>query len=282
MSTRRLLAAAALVLAAALSACSGGTPTTPRSAAPTPTPSPTGTPTTAPPVAPRAGQCYQLSLRAATRPTSARPAVPCGGAHTAQTIHVGRLDTLVDGHLLAVDSDRAQRQLATTCPRELAGFLGGTAERRALSRFQVVWFSPTLAQYDAGARWFRCDVIAFGDAGHLLPLTGRRLRGVLDRPDALATYGLCGTAQPGSPGFERVACGRQHTWVAVSTIPIDGGDRYPGEQAVRDAGDSSCADRVRGANGFPLEFTYGWEWPTREQWAAGQRFGYCWAPNDLA
>ena len=30
--------------------------------------------------------------------------------------------------------------------------------------------------------------------------------------------------------------------------------------------------------GFPLEFSYGWEWPTRRQWAAGQRYGYCWAP----
>ena len=43
--------------------------------------------------------------------------MPCSERHTAQTIHVGRLDTVVDGHALAVDSDRVLHQLATTCPR---------------------------------------------------------------------------------------------------------------------------------------------------------------------
>jgi hypothetical protein len=105
---------------------------------------------------------------------------------------------------------------------------------------------------------------------------------VLNRPDALATYGLCGTAQPGAPRFQRVACALPHAWVAVSTLAIPGGERYPGPAAVRAAGEEPCAERVRGANDFPLEFSYGWEWPTAAQWATGQRYGYCWAPNDLA
>jgi hypothetical protein len=29
----------------------------------------------------------------------------------------------------------------------------------------------------------------------------------------------------------------------------------------------------------PLQFEFGWEWPTREQWANGQRYGYCWVPD---
>jgi hypothetical protein len=184
---------------------------------------------------------------------------------------------------VGVDSERVQRQLAETCPAELAEIVGGDARTRAISRFQTVWFSPTLEQYDAGADWFRCDVVALATPERLLQLPRRqRLRGVLDRPGTLATYGLCGTAQPGAAGFQRVACSLPHAWVAISTIRIDGGDRYPGEAAVRRAGASACSDEVSARNESLLEYTYGWEWPTAQQWRAGQRYGFCWAPADLA
>ena len=237
----------------------------------------------APPEPPQLGACYRITLEQAARPTNEERPVQCGRRHTARTVHVGRLDTIVDGHALAVDSDRVQRQLAEECPAELAEFLGGDAEARVLSRFQVVWFSPTLEEYDAGADWFRCDVVALGGPDELLSLPpDERLRGILDRPKALATYGLCGTAQPGTEGFERVACAQPHSWVAISTIAIQGGRRYPGVDAVRAAGDEQCSEEVRSRNELVLEYTYGWEWPTAEQWAAGQRYGICWAPNDLA
>ena len=58
---------------------------------------------------------------------------------------------MVDGHAVAVDSAGVQHQLATTCPRKLAAYVGGSAEVADLSRFNVVWFSPTLEQSDRGA-----------------------------------------------------------------------------------------------------------------------------------
>jgi hypothetical protein len=222
--------------------------------------------------------CYRLGFDEATAPTSDSPPVSCRSRHTAQTYYVGRLDTVVDGHLLAVDSRQAQRQVARTCPRELAEHLGGSAQSRALSRLEAVWFSPTIEQSDAGASWFRCDAVALAGSGRLAPLPNR-LRGFLDRPDALDEVGLCGTAAPGEPGFERVICSRRHRWRAMSTIAISGGASYPGVGAVRDAGESTCRDRVREASGSPERFSYGWEWPTREQWRAGQRYGFCWAPD---
>lgn len=237
---------------------------------------------TAPP-APKVGACYRLTLEDAARPTHEGDPVKCTGKHTARTIHVGRLDTVVDGHALGVDSDRVQQQLAATCPEQLERFLGGSAEERALSRFQAIWFSPTLEEHDEGADWFRCDVVAVGGPDRLLDLPADdKLRGILDRPGTLDTYGLCGTAQPGARGFERVACALDHSWVAIGTIPISGGERYPGVAQVREAGDAACSDEVRARNDLVLEYQYGWEWPTAEQWTAGQRFGFCWAPNDLA
>jgi hypothetical protein len=235
------------------------------------------------PPAPKAGACYRLTLEDAARPTHDGDPVKCTGKHTARTIHVGRLDTVVDGHAVGVDSDRVQQQLATTCPGMLTKFLGGSAEDRALSRFQAIWFSPTLEEHEAGADWFRCDVVAVAGPDRLLDLPADdKLRGILDRPGTLDTYGLCGTAQPGARGFERVACALPHSWVAIDTIPIGGGDRYPGVARVRRAGEEACSDGVRARNDLILEYQYGWEWPTADQWAAGQRFGFCWAPNDLA
>jgi hypothetical protein len=263
--------------------CTGGSgeDARPTSDRPDSTAAETPSATTAP-EPPRTGACYRLTLAEAAQPSSGAEPVPCRGRHTTRTIFVGNLDTVVDGHSLAVDSRHVQRQLEESCPARLAAYLGGDRQARALSRFQVVWFSPTLEQFDAGATWFRCDVVAFGRDDALLTLPVRGLRDVLDRPRALREYGLCGTARPGAPGFRRVACRLPHSWVAVATLPLEGGDRYPGTRVVRQAGDQPCADTVRARNDFLLEFSYGWEWPTRKQWRAGQRYGYCWAPADLA
>ncbi len=278
---RRALVTGCAVLA--LAACTGGEGDATESPDPSPSSSSAPSATAEAPPAPEAGRCYRLTLEDAARPTNDSSPVDCTGKHTARTIHVGELETVVDGHSLGVDSDRVQQQLSTTCPQELATFLGGSAEDRALSRFEAIWFSPTLEEHDAGADWFRCDVVAVAGPERLLELPSEdRLRGILDRPGTLDTYGLCGTAQPGARGFERVACSLQHSWVAISTIPISGGDKYPGVAAVRQAGDESCSDEVRARNDLVLEYTYGWEWPTADQWAAGQRYGFCWAPNDLA
>jgi hypothetical protein len=229
------------------------------------------------PSRPRVGACYDLDFASATRPTNNDRPVSCAQRHTARTYYVGRLETVVDGHLLAVDSRLAQRQVERACPRRLADHVGGSAETRALSRLQAVWFSPTIAESDEGASWFRCDVVALAAPGKLAPLP-RKTKGILDRPGVLDRVGLCANAAPGARDFERVICSRPHAWRAVSTIDIPGGQLYPGVAAVREAGESSCRDRVRRASGSPERFTYGWEWPTRSQWQAGRHFGYCWAP----
>ena len=88
------------------------------------------------------------------------------------TFFVGDLDQTVDGHLLAVDSDLVQEQVAEQCPPRLDGFIGGSTEDRRLSMLRPVWFTPTIEESDAGARWFRCDVVALAADGELAPLTG--------------------------------------------------------------------------------------------------------------
>jgi hypothetical protein len=76
-----------------------------------------------------------------------------------------------------------------------------------------------------------------------------------------------------------VVCSRRHSWRAIDTIPLAGGTAYPGVTVVRRAGNTTCRDLARSRAGSTLRFQYGWEWPTREQWARGQHFGYCWVPG---
>jgi hypothetical protein len=287
VTRRRLLGTtvAATVAGLLLSACTGDPaerPDAPTGTSSAPASRPTQSPTTeqvdaAPPPE---GACYRLSFAEATAPTTDEQPVRCRRRHTAQTYHVGRLDLLVDGHLLAVDSRTAQRQAQRGCGRALADHLGGTERERRLLRVAPVWFTPSFEQADAGASWYRCDAVVLAAGDRLGALPGpARLAGIADSPGALEQVGLCGTAAPGSRRFRRVVCSRPHRWQAVTTIDIPGGRRYPGRAAVRQAGDEACRDHVRELTGSPDRFSYGWEWPTREQWRSGQRHGFCWAPD---
>jgi putative regulator of septum formation len=266
------------LLVVALTACTGGSDEP--SADPTPSASTSApappTATAVPPPDDRA--CYALDYDEAVAPTSDADPVDCQGDHTSMTFSVGVLDTVVDGHLLAVDSDRVQAQVAGTCPDRLAGLVGGTLGARRLSMLRAVWFTPTVEESDAGASWYRCDVTALAGDERLAPLTGR-LAGVLDGPAGQERYGMCGTAEPGTPAFARVICSDQHSWRAVATVPFRPDGPYPGLEKVRGAGDTPCQDAARAVADDTLNFQWGYEWPTAEQWAAGQTYGLCWAPD---
>lgn len=243
------------------------------SSTPTPTPPPTATPASRP----SARSCYRLDYDQAVAPTNdARPGI-CAGDHTAQTFAVDDLATVVGGHLLAVDSQQVQDQVARECPRRLPGFLGGRLQDVRLSMLRSVWFTPTVAESDAGADWYRCDVVAVTADDSLVQLSGR-LRGVLASPQGRDDYGMCGTAEPGTAAFTRVVCRSDHSWRAISTVDLPSGD-YPGVGVVREAGQGPCQDAGRAVAADALDFRWGYEWPTREQWRAGETYGLCWAPG---
>jgi hypothetical protein len=226
---------------------------------------------------PTARECYRLAYDEAVAPTTDRQPVDCAGKHTSVTFAVGRLDTLVDGHLLAVDSDRVQAQVAAACPERLASFLGGTTADRRLSMLRAVWFTPDVEASDAGASWYRCDVVALAADGELAPLVGR-LQGALDRPQARDHYAMCGTAEPGTAAFDRVICSAEHSWRAVAVVPLAEGG-YPGEKQVRAAGEGPCRDAGAAVAEDTLDYQWGYEWPSAEQWSGGQHYGRCWAPD---
>jgi hypothetical protein len=242
------------------------------------TASPSATPTPARPVpTPPDRACYSYEYGAAVAPVAHGEPVPCDRTHTAITFRVGDLDTIVDGHLISVDSQRVQQQVARDCPGAFGDFVGGTDEARRLTMLRPVWFTPSLQQSDHGANWYRCDAVAIASDDELAPLVGR-LQGVLGRPLARERYAICGTAAPGTPGFERVICAQPHAWKAIGTVDVPG-TTYPGVEKARAAGQQPCQDAANAVADDPLNYQWGYEWPTAEQWKAGQHYGLCWAPN---
>lgn len=276
MRGARLLRAAALSLALAV-VSTGCSSEAPEKSDPSTSPSAVVSSAPPPPAAPKVGDCHRLTFEEATAPVESRPQVRCSSPHTAVTIKVGRIDALADGHLLAVDSATVRAQIARACPPALEGFVGGDENTRRLSRFEVVWYSPSLEQAEAGADWYRCDVVALRSEGELMTLPAR-MRGVLDRPGALDRFGTCGTSAPDRPSFERVACSERHNWRAVDTIDLPPGTRFQAQDAGA-AADRECQDIAAARAGDSLRYTWSFEWPSRAAWDEGQRYGYCWVPN---
>lgn len=274
---RRLLAVAALaVLLAPLAACTGddgggNEAEKPETVATTQAPAP------APPPAPKAGACYRLEFEAAVAPTTDAAPVACRQPHTSETVAVGTVDAVVDGHLLAIDSAHVQSQVASACPRLLSRYVGGTPRNLRLSMIRPVWFTPTVEQSDEGADWYRCDAVLLAGAEELAEVRGS-LKGALARSAPREAHAMCGTAAPDAKNFERVPCSARHSWRAIDVVTFRPG-KYPGERTVRAAGGTQCEDAGADVAEDPLDFQWGYEWPTREQWQMGQTFGRCWAPD---
>lgn len=280
LRVRGLTQAVALPVAllVALTGCAGDPP---RNAAESTTPNAASPPTTAAPVpprpAPQVGECRDLGFAAATESTDDTAPGSCKSPHTATTYAVGQLDLVVDGHLLAMDSAQVRDQLDDKCTDRLARWVKGDAERLRLSRLRAIWFRPDVEEADRGASWFRCDVVAVASQGRLARYTGN-LKGVLDQDSALDRFGICGTANPSAKNFRKVICSGKHRWRAVSTVELGSKTKYLGRKAAAIA-DTACQDRAIARGEPSMKFAWAFQWPTREDFDAGQRYGWCWLPR---
>jgi hypothetical protein len=207
----------------------------------------------------RVGQCYPLGLDDLDDPSSDVEAVSCSQAHTAKTVSLLRT------------TPRATA--ASRCARSVALHLGTTPSTLRETMVEPLWY---LVAFGPRGR-LRCDFVVFTRSEQLLDLP-KQTRGLFRRLSFGDSLRICGTAKPGGEGFERVSCGNSHAWRVVEALDLTGRG-YPGAKELREQGDRRCADRVREEHAFALKFAYGWEWPNREQWNAGQRYGLCWTTD---
>jgi hypothetical protein len=228
---------------------------------------------------PREGACHDLSSRQVSKAHDKRKPVRCRKSHTTQTYYVGAftVDTFADQ---TPDTAAIAEYVTPKCTRHFKRWVGGDRVTRSLARVHPVWFVPTTRDIKRGARWFRCDVLVSATDKRLAELP-RSTEGMLDSDSALDEYGLCSRGSPERPHSKTVICSRPHTWRAFDMMRMRGykSDDYPShKQRHRSA--KHCQDQARVQLDYPLEWRYGWQPPTRQQWASGVRWGICWVPSD--
>ncbi len=163
---------------------------------------------------PEKGECRLLTPEDVARPSNGTATVPCGDRHTAQTFQVGELPEEL--HDLEPDDPALGTHVYGECSSSFAGFLKGDESAVMRSVVSWVWFRPDDASWDAGARWFRCDVIGGGEQLTPYRALPKNAKGLLEGlpPDQ---WMVCATGRSVQAGT-KVPCSEPHTWRAVTTI----------------------------------------------------------------
>jgi hypothetical protein len=223
---------------------------------------------------PEVGACRVLDAEDVSLPSNDSPVVDCATRHTAETFEVQELPA--DLHELDPDDSAIGAHVYETCSQSFAGFL--QADESAVMRTVVswAWFAPAEAAWEAGARWFRCDVVGGGPQltdYRALPETARGLLEGMP-PDE---WMVCanGRTVNGSP---KVPCSEPHSWRAVTTIKVGEPDEeYPGDRIVEVTTRDFCSDSVGAWLGYPDSYEFGYTYFKRAEWEVGNRRSVCWA-----
>ena len=255
-------------------------PTNPAAATPEDEPRRSRRPPPEPGPRPQVGECRALAAQDIAAPSDDTRPVRCTRRHTAQTFAVDRIPRTILADPSDPDAEAIEAYITPRCERRFARWIGGDRETRILSRLHTVWFLPPDVDLRRGALWYRCDALAYAEGNEPARLPPD-VEQVLSTPEGLTEFGVCSQGSPEEPGSVRVMCGRRpHTWRAFTAERLGGRERaFPGRRARREAR-RECRDASREELGFPLEWRFGWQPPSRAAWRTGVRHGLCWVPTD--
>lgn len=214
--------------------------------------------------APTEGSCYAMSrVQSLSSTSTKKPVSDCYEKHNTLTYYVG---TFKEG-TTSSDYDVVSKR----CEAKLAKATGLTKGQLFGSVLSWVWFEPTTTQWSAGARWFRCDMVANkGDKLGLLPqssLTTDLFDGQV--PDE---YFRCIRRGPDTDGDGEddaihVTCDKPHDYRWAGWFKASG-NKYPSRAQFRDFAEANC-ERIAGTQLW-------WAtWPLEQWWDTGERRMSC-------
>lgn len=226
---------------------------------------------------PELGACRVLEPADAEQSTNDGEVVDCAaGEHTAQTFAIGNFpEELSDA---SYDDERLGELVFDYCTDRFANFIGGDESASLRSLLSWVWFRPQEDAWDAGARWYRCDVVGGADtSAEYRPLPGDA-RGLLDaRPDE---WMAC-VRGPRVARAERIPCSEPHDWRAATTIRLGNEDaKYPGDRVVEVRTRDFCRSSISAWLNYPTSYEFGYTWFREAEWSVGNRRSVCWAKTD--
>jgi hypothetical protein len=227
--------------------------------------------------APDLGVCRMLTPDDVFRPSNDSDPVDCSTAHTAQTFAIGTVPTGL--RQASYDDARVAGYAYRFCSAHFVDFTGADESLAMRTVLSWAWFRPSEAAWDAGAHWFRCDVIGGGDQAKSfvdLPADAEGL--LLGRPKD--EWMVCAEGATVA-GAVKVPCDHRHDWRAVTTIVLGtAGDSYPGDAAVQQRTKDFCSKSVGAWLDYPVDYDFGYSWFQRPEWDAGNRRSVCWARTE--
>jgi hypothetical protein len=224
--------------------------------------------------APDVGACRMLAPSDVTQTSNATRTVPCSAPHTAETFAVGALPARF-ARAPYDDTDLAAYAYRT-CSRGFIRFTGADQSLAMRTILSWAWFRPSQKAWDAGARWYRCDVIGGGDQTRTYVDLPKRTKGLLlGRPKD--RWMVCAQGATVS-GSVKIPCSDKHDWRAVTTIVLGAaGDAYPGDTVVQARTRDFCSKSVGAFLDYPVDYDFGYSWFHSAEWQAGNRRSVCWA-----
>lgn len=222
---------------------------------------------------PAIGGCRNLTSADVDAPSNDTPAVDCADPHNAQTYATGHLPARLAS--ASYDDPGVAAWADAQCSTRLTAFVGADQSLTMRSLLTWVWFRPSQAAWDAGGRWYRCDVVGGRPPTFVdLPTTAHNLLRTSNADDAWLVCARGATFETAA----RVPCSQPHDWRAVTTIKVgEPAAPYPGDDAVKTKTDQYCQGSVSAYLGYPAAYDYAYTWFGAEQWQAGNRRSVCWA-----
>ena len=224
---------------------------------------------------PGVGTCYAYGKSTLDDVSSTAAPVACTDKHTAETYYVR---TLPDSFGIPAKASAAARlSAAEPCTSKAMNAYLGIPDRKLPSRFQTAVLFPTKAEWEAGERWMRCDVVLQGGTS-LVNLTKPAAEVVAGAPGE--QFDFCTPGTPNAKNTSAFPCNKpKKNWIKVLDKDLGKpGSKFPGTRNVENRTRSLCRAQGKAWNG--KEKYPGWWaiWPTSKGWREGRRSAQCFVP----
>jgi len=221
--------------------------------------------------------CYDYRSAGASDQAATAVPVPCEGPHTAQTFYVR---TLPDGFGVPGKASAKKRlQVAKACTTDAMNSYLGLTNAAIPSRFQIVTVFPTAAQWNAGERWMRCDVVLRGGTKYTR-YSGTAQQLVASNPRE--QFNFCTPSVPGQRTKSAYPCTKpKKNWIMVAERDLGSIKKnFPGTRTVERKAKKIC-QRVGNKYTERKKFFPWWAiWPVSKGWKKGDRTAQCFVPYE--
>lgn len=212
---------------------------------------------------PAVGECRNLTSDQLGKQSDTTAPIDCGSRHTTKIVAVPQIP---DGETWATMKANNWAKLGklyeTQCRPAWETLLGVNDRTQAMTAYGLAWFMPTVAERNAGARWFRCDVYVPAGSSALTPLKYDAAPLV---PDPLTNF--VRKCMKGKD-FAYTSCNARHAWRAKGSFNLRKQKTYPTDKQIRRQALAKCPALVTTG-------TFAWAPPTKSRWKYGYRAMAC-------